>query len=172
MNVVLASQGRRLATTPHSHLVGQSRQGQPVAHTAALHLLDSSGSFARGRNRTHTRLAPLGVPTVTGTGAGDPALPQARSAIIGPRFRRLRRQGPGGCHGRSHGRCPSSRRPPLRTSSDDVRLRDAAMTLSPGIRLGPYEITARIGAGGQPPLRSKETELRRGLAEAKPGRTR
>ena len=42
------------------------------------------------------------------------------------------------------------------------------MTLSPGTRLGPYEILAAIGAGGPASVRRPVAtcELRRGLAEA------
>jgi len=46
------------------------------------------------------------------------------------------------------------------------------MTLSSGTRLGPYEITAPIGAGGPASARAVTCELRRGLAEAKLWRTR
>ena len=40
------------------------------------------------------------------------------------------------------------------------------MSLAVGTRLGPYEITAPIGAGGPPSLHMTPAELRRGLAEA------
>ena len=42
------------------------------------------------------------------------------------------------------------------------------MSLTPGARLGPYEVLAPLGAGGPPPLASAlMRELRRGFAEAK-----
>ncbi len=45
------------------------------------------------------------------------------------------------------------------------------MALAPGVRLGPYEVTAQIGVGGPASVRLTSRELRRGLAVAK-GRTR
>ena len=46
------------------------------------------------------------------------------------------------------------------------------MTIEPGARLGPYELTALIGAGGPLPLALVSVgELQRGLAEAQ-ARTR
>jgi len=41
------------------------------------------------------------------------------------------------------------------------------LALTPGTRLGPYEILDAIGAGGPPSLGRNSYELRRGLAEAK-----
>ena len=38
------------------------------------------------------------------------------------------------------------------------------MTVSPGIRLGPYEITAQIGEGGMGEMyRARDTKLDRGI---------
>jgi len=40
------------------------------------------------------------------------------------------------------------------------------MPLTPGTRLGPYEVAGSLGTGGPPPLRTNAPELRRGLVEA------
>jgi hypothetical protein len=41
-----------------------------------------------------------------------------------------------------------------------------------GQTLGHCQVVAKLGEGGPPPLRRKHPELRRGRAEANPGRTR
>ena len=47
------------------------------------------------------------------------------------------------------------------------------MSLTPGTRLGPYEVTAQIGAGGPAFARGEiARELRRGLAVAQLGGVR
>ncbi len=47
------------------------------------------------------------------------------------------------------------------------------MALAAGTRLGPYEVTGLLGAGGPASARlASVRERRRGLAEAKPRKTR
>ena len=60
---------------------------------------------------------------------------------------------------------PFPRHNPVRRESGWDRLNENVMPLSAGTRLGPYEILARIGAGGMGEVyRAKDTKLKRDVA--------
>ena len=66
----------------------------------------------------------------------------------------------------SHGdgiRDPAASAPP--------RIIASPVALTPGTRIGVYEVTAQIGEGGPPSLAHEASELRRGLAVAQRGST-
>src|SRR5262252_3635177 len=65
----------------------------------------------------------------------------------------------------SRGRKPYLRSHPVSSASSPIIRPDSALPLSPGTRLGPYEVAVQIGAGGMGEVyRARDTKLGRDVA--------